>query len=1145
MILFKNPPLAVFLPVVCYLFTALSGVCAGDGYALKFDGTANRVDVGTALVSNDITMSAWVKANTPWVNDARVIISNSYWGAAAGRVGFHLQFQSNGRAVSRFQSEADGVGVWSASGTTNVPGTWHHLAYVKQGTRLSIVVDGKEEGSRNDIPASVTGLAVLNQIRIGCNNSNARFVPGLIDEVRIWNYALTLAEIQESMNHELRGTEAGLVGYWKFNEGQGTTAFDSAPNPHNGTIVGASWTTETAPVATGPVPPSAQGPSPVSGAVDVPRDVVLSWKPGAYADEHDVYLGTVSADVDTASRTDAKGVLAKQGQAEANFSPAGALEFGRTYYWRVDEVNAPPSTTIIKGAVWSFTVEPYGYPVRPASVTASSYQTGMGPEKTIDGSGLTGDLHGIDLTTMWLSSATGPVPAWIQYQFDKVYKLYDLKVWNSNQLIESIVGFGAKKGTIEYSVDGMTWAKVSNVPEFAKAPGAAGYAANTTVSLGGIQAKYVKLTIDATWSGSPVASLSEVRFSYVPVLARAPQPATAATGVKIDATLDWRPGREAGSHKVFLGTDQAAVTGGTVAAKTVNDHVYTPDSLNFGTTYYWRVDEVNTVTYPGDVWSFTTQEYAVVDDFESYTDKLGSAIFDTWIDGYTDGKSGSLVGYINPPFAETVIVHGGKQSMPVEYNNVKSPFYSEAQRTFDTTQNWTGNGADTLSLYFRGRAAGFTDKGNDVFTVSASGTDIWNASDQFRFVYKSLSGNGSIVAKVDSVVNTNVWAKAGVMIRQSLDAGSSMAYMIQSAASGASFGWRQLAAGTPGSMTQAGIVAPQWVKLTRTGNVFTAQYSVDGKTWTDIKNADGTVTSTSITMTGSIYIGLCVTSHDAALTTTAEFSNVSTTGTVTGSWQSAAIGAAMPTNGAAPLYVVVEDKAGKSKTVVNANAAATTVSAWTEWRIPLSDLTGLNLAAIKKITVGAGDKASPKAGPAGMVFLDDIQFGKPKGQAQVVNLVVNGGFETGVLAPWGLYGNATSQVVTQLAGATVPENVIEGKYCLYVDVASGIVNFWDAGLQPSGIVFQKGKKYTLSAFVKSKKGQLQVNFKPELAANPWTGYGEKMMTVTETWTEYYVTTPVFAADTAPAGFTFHIGSAVGGFWVDAVRFYEGDYVVSK
>ena len=74
--------------------------------------------------------------------------------------------------------------------------------------------------------------------------------------------------------------------------------------------------------------------------------------------------------------------------------------------------------------------------------------------------------------------------------------------------------------------------------------------------------------------------------------------------------LNWRPGREAASHKVFFGTDQAAVTNGTVAAQTVTDHSFTPASLLFGTTYYWRVDEVNTVTYPGDVWSFTTQEFA-------------------------------------------------------------------------------------------------------------------------------------------------------------------------------------------------------------------------------------------------------------------------------------------------------------------------------------------------------------------------------------------------------------------------------------------------------------------------------------------------------------------------------------------------------
>jgi hypothetical protein len=156
---------------------------------------------------------------------------------------------------------------------------------------------------------------------------------------------------------------------------------------------------------------------------------------------------------------------------------------------------------------------------------------------------------------------------------------------------------------------------------------------------------------------------------------------------------------------------------------------------------------------------------------------------------------------------------------------------------------------------------------------------------------------------------------------------------------------------------------------------------------------------------------------------------------------------------------------------------------------------------------------------------------------------VDGGFESGVLHPWYAYGNVTARVVTELAGATVPEKVIEGKYCLSLDVAPGIANFWDAGLQyPGIIVFQKGKKYTLSAFLKSKKGDLQVNFKLGLDAEPWTGYGEKMMTITEKWAEYSVTTPVFEADVRPASLEFHIGSAVGGLWVDGVRFYEGDYI---
>ncbi|MCX6376830.1 MAG: discoidin domain-containing protein, partial [Armatimonadetes bacterium] len=405
-------------------------------------------------------------------------------------------------------------------------------------------------------------------------------------------------------------------------------------------------------------------PSPADGATDVPRDVALGWKASSYAGAHDVYLGTTFADVNSASRTSAKGVLASQGQADATFDPPGSLAYGQTYYWRIDEVNKTADSTIYKGNVWSFTVEPYGYPITNVTATASSSQPSMGPEKTIDGSGMTGDQHDTAVTTMWMSA--GVLPNWIQYQFDALYKLDKLMVWNSNQSIETFLGFGAKDVTIEYSLDGTTWTALAGAPPFAQATGLPTYAANTTVNFGGASAKYVKLTIDQSWGGMPTTGLSEVRFSYVPVLARSPQPANAAAGVPVDTSLTWRPGREAGSHKVFLGTDQAAIAGGTAAAQTVTDHSFTPSGLTFGTKYYWRVDEVNTVTYPGDVWSFTTREFAVVDDFESYDD-FDNRVYETWIDGLTDGKSGSQVGYNAAPFAELTTIHGGLKSMPFSY----------------------------------------------------------------------------------------------------------------------------------------------------------------------------------------------------------------------------------------------------------------------------------------------------------------------------------------------------------------------------------------------------------------------------------------------------------------------------------------------
>jgi hypothetical protein len=151
--------------------------------------------------------------------------------------------------------------------------------------------------------------------------------------------------------------------------------------------------------------------------------------------------------------------------------------------------------------------------------------------------------------------------------------------------------------------------------------------------------------------------------------------------------------------------------------------------------------------------------------------------------------------------------------------------------------------------------------------------------------------------------------------------------------------------------------------------------------------------------------------------------------------------------------------------------------------------------------------------------------------------LVNGGFEDGVLDPWGTYGPLTATVVT--------ESPIEGASCLFVDIPTATANFWEAGLQPKPIVYEAGKKYTFSVWLKAKTADVQINIKHELAASPWTSFGEQMVTVTPEWQEFSVTTGVFEQTVTPAGLTLHVGSATGGFWVDGARLYEGDYAPAQ
>ncbi|MBN1506677.1 MAG: LamG domain-containing protein [Sedimentisphaerales bacterium] len=203
------------------------------------------------------------------------------------------------------------------------------------------------------------------------------------------------------------------------------------------------------------------------------------------------------------------------------------------------------------------------------------------------------------------------------------------------------------------------------------------------------------------------------------VAAYYPNPLDKANTVPLAPTLTWQAGLSATEHQVYFSSSLDAVNQGAAEADRgklpLEETAFVPGALEGLTTYYWRVDEVffDEIT-AGNVWSFTTCQ--PVDDFGSYTNDVGSRVFQTWIDGlgYSEpapgnpgNGTGAIVGY-DPELGnimETKIVHGGLQSMPVEYNNVNSPFYSEAERPFTDAQDWTAGAADTLVLYVRGRLA--------------------------------------------------------------------------------------------------------------------------------------------------------------------------------------------------------------------------------------------------------------------------------------------------------------------------------------------------------------------------------------------------------------------------------------------------------
>jgi hypothetical protein len=485
-------------------------------------------------------------------------------------------------------------------------------------------------------------------------------------------------------------------------------------------------------------------------------------------------------------------------------------------------------------------------------------------------------------------------------------------------------------------------------------------------------------------------------YTFKPGRAVQLNPVDGQTEVDRDIVLTWLPAETAVLHDVYFGADFNDVNNAGPTDTTgiyrgrQNVAFYAPiETLQWETTYYWRIDEVNDVNpdspWTGGVWSFTVGNYLVVDDFESY-DLIDNPIWYIWKDGlgygtpgtdtyYPGNGTGSSVGIDETLTSEPMIVRSGVQSMPYSYDNNKESYakYSEAEMTLSYPRDWTEEDVIELSLWFIGRpayAGNFVEGPAGTYTMTGSGTDIWGLSDEFHFAFQILSGPGSIIAKVESVENTNDWSKAGVMIRETLEPSSTHVMMAVTPSNGVWFGWRKEAGKDSYSQKQDAIIAPHWVKLERNlSGDFRAYHSSNGSTWQALGAAQ------NIQMNKDVYIGLALSSHDTDLTCRASFSNITISGMASSQWADQDIG--IESNDPEPMYVVVSNISGEPAVVYNEDPNAITLDVWTEWRIPLQTFAnqGIDLTDVDKIAIGFGTKGNMTIpGGSGKMFFDDIRL---------------------------------------------------------------------------------------------------------------------------------------------------------------------------
>ncbi len=441
--------------------------------------------------------------------------------------------------------------------------------------------------------------------------------------------------------------------------------------------------------------PHARSPKPKDDALLEDTWANLSWRAGDLAVSHDIYIGDNFDDVDSGAEE------TFQGNQTDTFIVVGFPGFafpdglvpGTTYYWRVDEVNETEPNSPWKGDIWSFSVPP---------------KTAYFPDPADEAESVD-----VDVQLSW----TGGYGS----------KLHTVYFGETFEEVDNATG-GSSQGSTTYTPGTLKMAKTYywRVDEF----------------------DIVETHKGDVWSFTTEGGVSN------------PVPAKGAVDVSQTPDLTWTPGLGA-TYDIYFGTDASALE--KKVSGNLGDETYEPGQLEWNTTYYWRIDEANSANtdspWTGPTWSFTTANFLIIDDMEAYNDldpddPNSNRIFNAWIDGLTDpSKGGSIVGYEFPPFAEQNIVHSGNQSMPMYYDN-SAAGKSEATLTLTSNRDWTVNGVNTLTIWFRG---GSTNAAETMYVTLNGSARVDNDNPDAATITRWTAWNIDLQKFADQGVNlTNV-----------------------------------------------------------------------------------------------------------------------------------------------------------------------------------------------------------------------------------------------------------------------------------------------------------------------------------------------------------------------------------------------------